>query len=238
MKTPLILIHGFRGTNLGLKELGSYFDPKKYEVFIPTLPPFGKDAEVLPLYDPKNYAKFIADYIKLHNLKKPVLIGHSMGSVVVAATAERYPELLSDKIIFLAPISVKPSRPIANLQPLVTILPNKPIGYLTTQYMIIDRTNQKKILETTYACGEYFGDKKDLKNATKFSTNFCITDFDFPQKALFLAGAKDRLIARKKTEAAAKKYGAKTIFIPGTGHLLNYEKPAETAEIIDKFLSI
>ncbi len=235
-KIPLILIHGFRGNALGLKQLAENFDSTKYDTYLPELPPFGKSAETLPAYDSENYANFIANYIKAHHLKKPILIGHSMGSIVAAATAAKYPKLLNDKIVFLAPISSKPSRLITSLQPLIAVLPNKVIGYLSTEYMIIDRTDKKQILKTTYESGKFFGKKKHLLSATKFSSKNCITDFNFEKNALFIAGEKDRLVSQNDTKKAATKYHAKTIFLSNTGHLLNYEKPHETAEAISYFI--
>ncbi len=235
-KTPLILIHGFRGNALGLKQLADEFNPKKYDIYLPELPPFGKSAKTLPAYTSENYADFIAKYIKDHHLSKPILIGHSMGSIVAAATAAKYPEILNEKIVFLAPISSRPSRLIANLQPLVAILPNKVIGYLSTEYMIIDRTDKKQILKTTYESGKYFGNKKHLRSTAKFSSENCIADFDFKKNALFIAGEKDRLVSKNTTKQVAAKYHAKTNFLPNTGHLLNYEKPHETAKAISDFI--
>lgn len=41
----------------------------------------------------------IADYIKKNNLKKPIVVGHSMGGVLAMALAADYPDLLSKVVV-------------------------------------------------------------------------------------------------------------------------------------------
>lgn len=236
MKPSLIFIHGFRGNGLGLKELSKNF--RGYDVSVLQIPPAG--GNTLREFNAKNYARFVADYIKKNQIKKPVLIGHSMGSIVAAAVAERYPDLIADKIVFLAPISVRPNKFFAALTPLSTVLPNRLIGYLTTKYMFVpkDQALFKKTLETTYTCGADFTTKKDVYKSAKFSVSYAICDFSLGEKsALFLSGEADRLMPRKKTEKVARSFkNAKTVYLKNCGHLLNYESPKEVAKEIKKFL--
>lgn len=237
-KPPLLFIHGFRGSHEGLIDVAIWLVDSGYECYYPDIPPFGPEATDLSSYDANSYADFIADYIRKNNLKKPVLIGHSMGSLIASATAEKYPELIAEKLILMAPISEKPPRPIAALQPLVTILPNKLVDYLTTKYLFIPRDHDalKETLEITHRCSKYYTKKPSVRASAKFSAAHKISDFNFKKDTLLLAGEKDRLISRKKTEALAKKLNAKAKFIKGAGHLLNYEKPKEAALAIKKFL--
>ncbi len=237
MKHNLLFIHGFRGNGLGLKDLAeNYFPKRSYNVFIPDIPPAG--GNTLKEYSARFYARFIANYIKKNQIEKPILIGHSMGSIVAAAVAERYPELINEKIIFLAPISVKPAKPFAMLTPLTAVLPNKTIGYITTKYLFIpkDKNLFKQTLQTTYLCGADYTTKNDVFRSGKFSASCSIDDYEFKKKACFISGEKDRLIPREKTEKIAQKLNAKNVYIENSGHLLNYENPAATADAIKKFI--
>jgi len=242
MSQPVLLfIHGFRGSHEGLAEICDLLTAQGYKCFAPDIPPFGAENTKSPTpshYDTDFYANFIADYIKSHQIKRPVLIGHSMGSVIAAATAAKYPDLISQKLILMAPISVKPSRPIAALQPLVTILPNKLVGYITTKYLFIPKNRKlfRKTLKITYVCSKYYTSKAAVRQAAKFSTRHAISDFNFLKDTLLLSGAQDRLIAKKYTDKLANKIHAKTIYLEDTGHLLNYEDPQAVADIIQKFL--
>ena len=100
----------------------------------------------------------------------------------------------------------------------------------------------KKTMRLTREASKQYTSKADVKLAGEFSSNHAISDFNFKKNTLFLAGVRDHLISRKNTQALADKFGekmpTKTVFIPGTGHLLNYERPEETAAEIIKFLEV
>lgn len=238
-KVNLLFVHGFRGNGAGLKEMAEkYFDKKKYNVYVPSIPPAGGNS--MREYTPLSYAKFIADYIKRNNIEKPALIGHSMGSIVSAAVAERYPELIADKIIFLSPISAKPAAFFASLTPLSAVLPNGLITYIITKYMFIPKDKQlfQETLAVSKVCGADYVSKSEVFKSAKFSSHHAISDFDLGgKKACFISGEHDRLIPKEKTDALALKLNAPSIYIAGAGHLINYEKPKETTAAIKRFLS-
>lgn len=49
--------------------------------------------------DFRNWVKSIADYIKEKKIKKPVIIGHSIGGGMAMILASEYPELVSKIIV-------------------------------------------------------------------------------------------------------------------------------------------
>ena len=243
MSKNLVLIHGYRGSPAGLAEIGERLKEAGYNVFLPDIPPFG-NSKPLEYYNRDSYADYVADYIKENHLSKPILIGHSMGSLVAAATAEKYPELLDDKIIFLAPISTKPPRPIAILNPLVVALPRGFVDVTTTAFNMIPNglETTKKTMRLTRESSKNFTSKGDVKLAGVFSTKNSLPDFKFQKNTLLLSGTHDHLIAKKYTNTLATKLSetmpVKTTYLKGTGHLLNYEKPKETATEILNFLKV
>ena len=235
---PILFIHGFRGSPAGLTEITDYFPG--YKTYTPSITPFG-NSDPLTSYSIKSYANFIKKYIEEKKIEKPILIGHSMGSIIAAATASLYPDLVNEKIVFLAPISEKPPKSIASLQPLSVILPRKAVDKITTDYLFVPRKERavyKKTIKTTHACSKTSAAKKDVLKAAKFSAKHSIAEFELNKKILFLSGEKDRLIKKSKTINLARKYpDAKVIFLEKTGHLLNYEAPEKVAKIIKDFLS-
>ena len=236
-KQNLIFIHGFRGSNIGLFDLAEkYFSPDEYNVYIPNLPPAGH--QTMPEYSARFYARFVADYIKKHHIEKPILIGHSMGSIIVAATAERYADLIGDRIVFLAPISMRPSKLFANLAPLSVLLPNKLVTYITTKYLYTGKDKQefREILAKSYHSGKDYQKRIDIYKSAKFSSSYCIDDFYINKKMLFLAGSEDKMMPLKKTTEVALSFGVRPTVIEGAGHLLNFEQPKKVAAIIKRFL--
>lgn len=234
-KIPLLFIHGFRGNHLGLQAIADTFK-SDYDVHVPDLPPVGNSQ--LDQYTADSYAEWVANYILDHHLDHPILIGHSLGSIIAAATAERYSELINDKIIFLAPISQKPARVFSWITPAVIILPNRAVGWVTTKYLFVPRDRKlfKQTLKITHECAAKFVSRLDVAKAAKFSALHSISDFDFHQHALFIAGETDRLNSEIQTRAAVQKYGAEVIFLKNCGHLLNYECPERVASKIRHFL--
>ena len=236
MKQTLIFIHGFRGNKLGLKEVADKFPKKNYDVHLINIPPAG--GKSLTEYSARHYARFIGNYIRKNKLDRPILIGHSMGSLVAAAVAERYPELIADKLILLAPISKKPSPFFQALTPLSAILPNKVVGFITTKYLFIpeDKALLDKTLKTTFLCGADYTKKSDVYKAAKFSSSCAISDFVFKKDTAIISGENDKLIPYEATDKLAKDINAKLVYIKNAGHLLNYEEPAKTATAIKKFI--
>lgn len=243
MKKPeLLFIHGFRGNHLGLLEVKKYFEAKGYKCYAPDIPPaYNTQKEKIPRlseHTADGYAKWVADYILEKKLDHPILIGHSMGSIISAATAEKYPELINEKIFFLSPICVTPPKFICNLAPLSVILPTKMIGYITTKYLLIpkDKKTLRKVLDITYKCAEKFTSKRDSGRAAKFSISYAISDFDFQKNAYFIAGESDKLNSQDQIKKVAKKFNTSPIFLKKSGHLINYECPEELAKAIDNNL--
>lgn len=236
MKKNLIFLHGFRGSSLGLEKVAKHFDKKNYNIYIPEIPPAGDES--LPEYSPRLYARFLARYIKDNEIKDPVLIGHSMGSIIAAAMAERYPELINKKIVFMSPISIHPSKFIKFISPLSALLPNKTISYVTTKHLFIPKDKKlfKETLLLTNHCGANYCRRLDIFKAAKFSTNYAIPDFTFDRQVLIIAGEKDRLIPKKRTIYLSQDLDADISFIENAGHLINYETPDQVAKKIKHFL--
>ena len=236
MKKNIIFIHGFRGSSLGLEKLGDYFDKKNYNVYIPDVPPAGDES--LPEYSPRLYTRFLARYIRDNGIKNPIIVGHSMGSIIAAAMAERYPELIDKKLFFLSPVSTHPSKFYKFISPLTVILPNKVISYITTKFLFVPKNKHlyKETLLFTKHCGANYCRRIDVYKAAKFSTNYAIPDFTFEKDVFIIAGEKDRLIPKKKTDILASDLNAKIAYIENAGHLINYEAPDKIAKIIKRFL--
>lgn len=238
-KSSIVLLHGLRGAPLGLDVVANDLRAAGYEVYTPAVPPFA-GAGYLPEYTPKSYTDYLARYLREHNIQRPTLIGHSMGSIIVAAFAQDHPEMISDQVILLSPISHKPAKFFSLISPLTSVLPRSVVDYVTTRYLFVphDKELFRASLETTHQCSsDHAPSHQDLATAIRFSTRYSVADFGIQQqKVLFIAGAKDRLVSDKKTRKLAQHLQAKMEFIPDSGHLHNYEKPHETAQLILDFL--
>lgn len=237
-KPPIILIHGFRGSPIGLRAIADELRESGYRVYTPAIPPFA-GAVKLPSYTPETYTRFIMEYAREHRLERPILIGHSMGSIIVSAAVSTHPEFFHTKSILLSPISSRAATPFRILAPLTAILPRPAVDVITTAYLFVprDRKLLHQTLLLTRACSEdHPPTRLEMLDTARFSANYSVADFGFSRDVLMLAGEKDRLIHRKHTMKLAAKVRADLQFIPDSGHLHTYEKSHETAQKILEFL--
>ena len=234
-KPPLLFIHGFRGAPSGLEAIAKEFPD--YDVHIPNIPPSG--IEALDAYDVKHYTAFISRYIRENDLKNPVLVGHSMGSIIAAAVANRFPKLINNKIIFLAPITKKIIRPIAWLSPLIFVMPNRLASSIINRFLFVPKYNEylyKATLEEAADGAKQYTSRVDLAKSAHFSSSHNVNIFKLHKKPLIISGEKDRIVPCKATQKYAKNVDAELYFIPGAGHLLNYEEPKVVARLMRRFL--
>lgn len=238
-RPPIVLVHGFRGSPSGLQEIAHHLEQHGYLVHLPAVPPFA-GASLAGSYNTDNYARFLADYIRAQQLDHPILIGHSMGSIIVAATAAAYPTLIDRRLILLSPISHRPAAPFVALAPLSALAPRSLVDYLTTRYLFVPHNHAlfRQTLQLTHRCSsDRPPQRRPLMSAARFSAHHCIADFDLSrQDVLIIAGEKDRLIKQSRTAQLAQNLNAKLKLIAHSGHLHNYEAPHETADLILEFL--
>lgn len=236
-RPPIVLIHGFRGAPIGLQAIADPLITAGYKVYTPAIPPFA-GATLNGEYTPRNYAHFLADYITSHNLERPILIGHSMGSTIAAATAHYYPKLINHQLVLLSPISAHTPISVNAVSPLAALTPTKIVDHVTTRFLFAspDKSLYRPTLEITHQCTQDRPKTSDLLAATAFSTRYAVSDFQLSQDILMLAGAHDRIVTAEQTRQLADKLHAKLYFIPNSGHLHNYEAPVETARFILEFL--
>ena len=104
-RPPLLLVHGFRGDHHGLEFLAAYCS--NYPVVIPDLPGFGATAPLpdgLTLDGYKDILMSLITHLTREHQAKPILIGHSFGSILAAHTAATFPNSIH-RLGLLAPIT-------------------------------------------------------------------------------------------------------------------------------------
>ena len=163
-----------------------------------------------------------------------------MGSIIVAATIERYPDLVNDKAILVSPISHKVNRILRFLQSLVVILPADLVSYITTRFLFVphDKVLFQKALLLTKQSASLISNKRALFKSASFSASHSINDYNLDgKKIMIIAGMKDRLVPTNYTKILAKNINAQLKITQNTGHLINYENPTAIAKYIEDFVN-
>lgn len=107
----LLMLHGW-GAHIALVwPLAERMISQGYRVYIPDLPGFGQSAEPLRAWTIFDYAEFIVDYMKAHQLHKVFYFGHSFGGRLGLILGAEHP----DRIIKMAladSAGVRPKTPL------------------------------------------------------------------------------------------------------------------------------
>ena len=248
-KPTLLFIHGMRGSHHGLLPIARFLRPD-YNVLLPDIPGSGDRVE-LDNKTNDGYAEWLHSYIQQQKFtQKPIIIAHSMGSIIVSHFVEKYPQDCADKIIYLSPIfrtkrTVKKYHRINTLinasLKLVpksfrySILRSKLVSYCISHVLTSDKSQQKEIDRLHFRYSGRFASTESLLADIKISMNEQTT-LTPDKKTLIILGDDDCLTPYDLALERAQAAHAKFRLIMGYGHLINYECPERIATDISNFL--
>lgn len=246
----IILIHGLRGNHFGVQDIAETLTEKYgYQVFAPDLPGSGTRPE-LKDKTLDGYAKWFCNYIKKLKLDQPpIIIGHSMGSIVTSYFIDKYPELVDRRVILLSPIFRSSfGRAISNIEyalmsgalhllpkkPRYNLMRSKPVSFLISHFLTVDKSKQKEIdlLHYRYCL---FASADSLLADCKISMQK-ETIIPENKEIFFCFGDRDKLGSVKRSTSRVKEAKQTYKIIKNKGHLINYECPKTVARLIAEFI--
>jgi len=93
----LMLVHGFTDTSRSFSLMAPHLAGRR--LIIPDLRGHGASPAGAGGFSPADFAADIAGLIRGLRLERPVLVGHSLGSMVAIETASAYPDLLGGLVL-------------------------------------------------------------------------------------------------------------------------------------------
>ena len=252
----IIFVHGFRGTHHGLELIASYLS--EYRIIIPDLPGFGETKPLNNNHSIEDFSEWLHEYIKNLDLKeKPVLLGHSFGSIIAAGYAKNYADEIS-RLILVNPIAVpSSSRSKFSLTKIGLLYSN--LGFklptnlahkwqsakLPTIVMTISnaRTKDRKLRKFIHS--EHlkhfssFSDVRTLYQSMNASANNSVLQFasSINIDTLLITGAKDIISSNKEQDNLLEVFpNARMKTIENVGHLTHYETPDQVADLVRHFI--
>lgn len=248
----IVLIHGLRGSHDGLASLAKALKKAGYTVFSPDLPGSG----AAPALDPSErtldgYANWLNHYIESLKLpKKPYLVGHSMGSIIVSHFLEKHPSAVAPDVVLLSPIFRSPRAQHASNQLFslcsssLRLLPKNTrfrflksrfVSFCISHYLTIDKSKQAEIDALHYRFSGRFASASSLLADMRISMQNQVV-LPSGKRYLLILGNKDRLTSVKiATSTTKNQKNLKLKVLNNTGHLLNYEQPKLAASLMTKF---
>lgn len=256
-KQTIVMLHGFRGTHHGLLQIIAQLP--QFHIIVPDLPGFGVSTPMTERkHDITGYGDFATAFIKAVAPAKPILLGHSFGTIIAAKMAAETPKLI-DKLILVNPVAdvntnrFKPSLEFGRLYYWFanTVLPEKiALKLLRSKPLILfasfmmTKTKNKALRKAVHKHHlDHFGDfhtKEALVEAYDASLMHAVgehaTKISMP--TLLIAGELDIITPPKGQYLLEKRIpNAKLVMVPGVGHLVHYETPAVAARAIQEFLN-
>ena len=252
----IIFIHGYRGNHHGLEAIAGALED--FNIIIPDLPGFGRSTPFAGNHSIANYVLWLDSFIKALQLKeKPVLLGHSFGSIISAAFASDSNAI--EKLILENPVSAPalkgPNAPLTKIAQgffaLAEKLPLKSGEWLLKSWpmvrgmsIVMTKSRNRKLRTWVHAQHDNnfndFANRRVIIEGYRASISTDVSEFAsaFKVPTLLIIGSRDDITSPKQQFAMAQK-----IQVPhaisqhmGVGHLTHYEVPAEVANDIRRFV--
>ena len=252
----VVAVHGFRGEHHGLEPVVALLPGIR--VISPDLPGFGETAP-LPdrTHDVDTYAAWLVDFVGAV-APGAVILGHSFGSIVASA-AVAGGLLRTPRLILVNPIgSPALQGPRGALTRLAIFyywagarLPAR-LGTAVLRSGLVVRVMSMAMAKTgdralrrfihdqhdTYFAR--FADRDVLHDAFVTSVSHDVTEYasGIAVPTLLIAADRDDITPIEAERRLAGMFAdARLVEIADVGHLIHYEKPAEAAEAITRFLA-
>lgn len=251
-KKTIVMIHGFRGTHHGLSLIRK--ELQDFTVVVPDIPGFG-EGDSLDTYQLDSYVTWLHGFIQKQGTK-PILLGHSFGSIITAAYAAKYGDTI-EKLVLVNPIGSSalqgPRKILTQLAVfyywLGKKLPEsvarawlsaKPIVYImsVTMAKTRERPLRKYIHKQHFTYFSRFHTSASVLEAFQTSVQHSVADVadDITTPTLLIAGTKDDITPIAVQRQLVQQFkNARLVEIKHVGHLTHYETPAAVARAVHAF---
>lgn len=246
-----IFIHGYRGNHRGLEAIAGALPD--LNIIIPDLPGFGLSTEFNAEHSIENYSLWLAGFISALRLpQKPILLGHSFGSIICSAYAADCTEI--EMLILENPVSAPalegPSGALTKIAKaffaLSGKLPLKPGLWLLKSWpmvrgMSIVMTKSPNISLRRWVHAQHdanfsdFASRRVAIEGYRASISHNVSEYaaKFKVPVAIIIGSKDDITSVSQQQKMFRQISTPaTMTTLNTGHLTHYEKPLEVARFI------
>jgi pimeloyl-ACP methyl ester carboxylesterase len=242
---PLIILHGLFGQSDNWNTLAKRFGENGFCVFTIDQRNHG----LSPHSEEWNYkvmADDLKEFIETHQLKNPVLLGHSMGGKTVMFFELMYPGIAKQIIVAdIAPRAYEPHHDSVlkalNAVDFSKVKTRKEAEAVMNEH-IQDFGTKQFLLKNIYW-------RDNVNNIMDWRFNLKVIDKNYDNigveaphsssdvETLFMRGERSNYINEKDLADIEKRFpNYKLVTIPGSGHWIHAEKPNEFFDEVMKFI--
>ena len=251
----LVLVHGYRGDHHGLESFAGGLT--NYNVISPDLPGFGTSDPMKVEHSLDSYSTWFKAFLEKLELKSPLVVGHSFGTLVVSSTEAKLG--LFSKIALVNPVAggriVGISKVLLEFVKfyywLAHVVPEFVGNKMTKTYLLVDsmsayttKTKDKElrkwIKQQHRSHFNSFANSQVVWEAYLASTENVVVPFlkEVHKPVLLVAAERDEITPVSAVYDLAKTMdNAQVHEVMGCGHLVHYEAAAEAVEVINEFFS-
>lgn len=236
---PVILLHGFP-MNHHIWDNFAKALSKRYCVFTPDLPGFGKSSLPSDRFSLAEIADLLIDWIKREKIMSPVVIGHSLGGYITLAMIKKNAELFSGFGLFHSTALADTEERRESRTKVVEFVTRNGAEAFTANFiepLFADHNNPhiagvKEIARQTSAGTviAYTLAMRDRKNEEE-------TIAKFSKPIFFLGGEKDQGISPDSLRSqAAKSQHSEVHILSASAHMAMHEQPTEALALVSDFI--
>jgi 3-oxoadipate enol-lactonase len=239
----LVFLHGIGGAGRGWRhQIDAFGD--RYHAIGWDMPGYGGSTQ-LPEVTMSALAEALKDFLAQLGLRKPVLVGHSIGGMVVQQLLVKYPDLAGAVVLAQTTSAFGSSDgewqknfidarlgPLDRGETMVSMAPKLVQGLIGDDPdpagIALAQDCMASVRPETY--------RSSMMAMIGFDLRKNMADIAVP--TLLLSGSKDNNApAKTMAKMATAVKGSTYVELEGVGHLASFERPDEFNEVINDFLS-
>lgn len=252
----IVMVHGFRGDHHGLEPIVAELGPT-FRVIIPDLPGFGESDDFSTAATIDAYAQWLIDFVAVvAPSPSTFVVGHSFGSIVVAAALSQGLSVRSACLI--NPIAANALQGPRGIMTRLAVfyyqvsawLPEK-LGFALLRNRVIVRIMSITMAKTKDADlrswihdqhdrhFSHFSTREGVLSAFRTSVSTDVSQFvsGLTLPLLLVVAERDDITALPQQEQLHERLPASKLeIVPHVGHLVHYEAPDFAAEKISVFM--
>lgn len=233
---PIILLHHLAGSSRSWKYV-SYDLSQYFRTIIPDLRGHGRSEIVPHEYLIEDFTNDIRGLIEVLNINNPILIGHSLGSLIALDYALKYP---TRALVLIGALVKAPNK--EQYERYVSIALRYSMRGLA-EYRRRNGDFSRYLTENPKVWEEFLSIySENTPLGFKYAVNALLNSPDFSSRlseinipTLVIYGSEDRFISNLNIFISNINKLKYEIF-EGYGHFLNFENPRKLSEVITKFL--
>jgi pimeloyl-ACP methyl ester carboxylesterase len=220
-RIPVILVHGLSMSSLYLLPVARYL-AAEYRVYAPDLPGYGRSDKSDRVMDMAQLADCLAGWMDVMQIERAVLVGNSLGCQVIANLAVQNPGRVA-QIVLTGPTMDPRARSYMKL------------GLAGLNQLFLEPLSFWHVLLHDYLAHGLLATIQSLGYAFRDPVEDNLRRVQSP--ALVVRGTKDKFVSQEWAEEVTRLLPEGRLeVLPGAGHAVNYDSPAELYRCIREFL--